>query len=526
MTVSTSQSHQFSDHIKRNKPYSFYLQWLIVITTVIRCIVACYVELGNDEAYYFTYAVQPDWNHFDHPPMVGLFIRLFTLNLHWINDLAVRLPAILGAALNTWLIARCGLVVKNERTGFIAAVLYNTSIYTSIIAGLFILPDSVQLVFWLAALYHMLRLSTVSNQALQNKQILMLGVWIGLAIMCKVHGIFLWSGFLGYILFYKRSLLKNPCLYVSLLLTFLIISPILIWNFQNEFISWRFHSERVEVKNGINLALFLTTTLGQIAYNNPVNVCIFLITLAAIKKWKYLIHSHVLQILLWCSLPIIFCTVLVSIFRFTLPHWSGPGFLGLMLLSAAYIDFRMKSGTNLYTRLLKISATLIAVVIVAGTLLVNFYPGTLSTRPWPKTGSGDFTLDISGWEGLSDEFKKLRLNDIKTGRMSAETPIVTHKWFPGGHLLYYVAYPLKMRFTGIGQLNELHKFVWLNVIYGSPAIGSNAYFITSSDDFADPNILYGKIFQIIEKPYRTPQIRNGNVARYWYVYRLKNFTKK
>jgi 4-amino-4-deoxy-L-arabinose transferase-like glycosyltransferase len=96
---------------------------LIIITTVIRCIIACYIDLGNDEVYYFTYAVQPDLNHFDHPPLVGLVIRLFTFNLHWINELAMRLPGIVGAAINTFLIARCGQLIRNRRTGIMAAIL-------------------------------------------------------------------------------------------------------------------------------------------------------------------------------------------------------------------------------------------------------------------------------------------------------------------------------------------------------------------------------------------------------------------
>ena len=125
---------------------------IIVCCSLMRCVLALLLNLGNDEVYYFTYAVQPDWNHFDHPPLVGLFIRIFTFNLHWLNDLSMRLPAIAGAAINTWLIAQCGQKLGSEKGGLVAAILYNTSVYCSILSGLFILPDSVQLVFWLASL--------------------------------------------------------------------------------------------------------------------------------------------------------------------------------------------------------------------------------------------------------------------------------------------------------------------------------------------------------------------------------------
>lgn len=108
--------------------FRLYLTWIVLVSTAIRCCLAYSVELGNDEVYYFTYAVQPDWNHFDHPPLVGLFIRLFTLNLYWLDGLSVRLPAILGAAVGKWLIAGCGKLLRSERTGLVAAVLYNTSL--------------------------------------------------------------------------------------------------------------------------------------------------------------------------------------------------------------------------------------------------------------------------------------------------------------------------------------------------------------------------------------------------------------
>ena len=61
--------------------YSRKVLWLILIISLVKMITASLIELGNDEVYYWTYALQPDWNHFDHPPMVGWMIRLTSLNL-------------------------------------------------------------------------------------------------------------------------------------------------------------------------------------------------------------------------------------------------------------------------------------------------------------------------------------------------------------------------------------------------------------------------------------------------------------
>src|SRR4249920_2290635 len=102
-------------------------------------VVAASLELGNDEVYYQAYAIHLQWNYFDHPPLVAFLIRLSTLNLFFHQEFFTRLGSIICAAMGTWIIYRTGTILKNQRTGWIAAFLYNTSFYSSVIAGTFIL---------------------------------------------------------------------------------------------------------------------------------------------------------------------------------------------------------------------------------------------------------------------------------------------------------------------------------------------------------------------------------------------------
>ncbi|SEJ00939.1 Dolichyl-phosphate-mannose-protein mannosyltransferase [Dyadobacter sp. SG02] len=502
---------------------------LVVVFTIIRLLIANLINLGNDEVYYFTYAVLPDWNHFDHPPLVGIFIRLFTFNLHCNAEVFVRMPGIVAAAINTWLIARLGASIKNRNTGLIAAILYNSSVYTSILSGIFILPDSVQLTFWLAALYTMLHCIKATALTDIRRYLLLTGLFIGLATMSKVHGVFLWFGFLGFIVSDRRGLLKSPYLYLAIGLTVLLASPILFWNIGNDFITWRFHSERVTVSDsGMNIKSFFRTTIGQVLYANPFQIVLFILTGKTIAR-RLSIHTATAvdatsaALLLWCSLPIIVCTTLISLFRDTLPHWSGPGFLGLMLLGAAWTDqFISPNRHNLPKKLLLASAGLILFVFTAGPLLIRCYPGTMSSKPSPHTGAGDATLDITGWEQLLPAFEKLRNDDIAAGKMAPDAPMVVHKWFPGSHIYYHVAYPLGMRTVGVGKLEDLHQFAWLNRIYGQVAAGSDAWYISPSNNFSDPAELYEGQFERFEKAGTITQRRNGKIARYWFVYRLRN----
>ena len=88
---------------------------IITIATLVRCIIAMSIGLGNDEVYYLTYAQHLQWNYFDHPPMVALLIRLTTFNLHFTNEIFVRLGAIALGAINTYLIYDICKGIKNQK---------------------------------------------------------------------------------------------------------------------------------------------------------------------------------------------------------------------------------------------------------------------------------------------------------------------------------------------------------------------------------------------------------------------------
>ena len=56
---------------------------LLSVSALLRGFFAFFMEFGNDEVYYWTYAMFPDWSHFDHPPMVGWFMQLYFIQLRF-----------------------------------------------------------------------------------------------------------------------------------------------------------------------------------------------------------------------------------------------------------------------------------------------------------------------------------------------------------------------------------------------------------------------------------------------------------
>ena len=492
---------------------------LILVATIIRFIIALTIDLGNDEVYYITYARHLQWNYFDHPPFVALLIKLTSLNLTLTSDFFIRLGPILLAAVNTYFIYAIAKKIKDEKSGIIAAVLYSASIYSSIIAGVFILPDAPQLFFWMGSIYFLINIVHPENKSLPKKYYLLLfGLCTGFCIMSKVHGVFLWFGYGLYVLLFDRKTLTNGYFYVAILITAAIISPILFWNIDNNFITYSFHSKRVAINSAINFNSFIREFFGGMLYNNPINYFLIVCSLIACWKNKIAIAVPHIRILLFLSLPLIGGLLFISLFRETLPHWSGPGYTTLIILTSCYLS---DAKTKLQ-KLIPYSLYLITVISFLGILVIRFYPGTLGDKTVITLGSKDATLDMYDWNYFKTEFEKIHQSDIATAQTKTNF-IVNNKWFPAAHIDNYIAQPLKMDFVAIGKLEDIHTYHWLNQYRKPLQKGDDAYFITVSNNYSDPNLIYTSQFEKINKPRIIKQYRSGSEVRNLYVYLMQDY---
>ncbi|MDB5230928.1 MAG: glycosyl transferase family protein [Chitinophagaceae bacterium] len=502
--------------------YKKQLWRLIIISTVLRLLASALLELGNDEVYYYTYALHLQSNYFDHPPGVALLIRLFTFNLSFNHEVFVRLGSIICAVAGTLLTFKTGELIDSPKTGWYAAILYNTSIYTSVIAGVFILPDSPQVICWLVSLYGMLLIikKVKSNLTIPFLAWAGLGIAIGLCIMCKVHGVFLWLGFGLYILLYERKLLLKPGLYIAAVITACIISPILFWNISNHFVTWSFHSNRVGSTH-FDKDSFIQATLGQLFYNNPVNVILTALGTAIVAKRNG--GNDFSRLLICCGLPIIITVIVMSAFNTVLPHWSGPGFLTLSFFAALYLNRRSADGERSIPLALKYASGFIVFLFTAGILFIHFYPGTIGSRDKNTYGENDFTLDMYGWKSFGKNFEQWFRLEQSLHHFKPGIKIIDNKWFPAAHIDYYVASNLNLALAGKGPMQDLHHYIWLNNYRPALALHDDALVIVPTNYPSDPAIAYKNSFNNIELLKTFTQYRNSRVCRYFNVYLLKDY---
>ena len=487
------------------------LTWLLVISAVVRGILAAWMEFGNDEVYYWTYALYPDWSHFDHPPMVGLVIQLFSLNLLLDSEFFIRLASVVLMTANTYIIFCIGKELKDARTGLYATLLYTASIYAFVITGIFIMPDTPLMLFWLLAVW-------MAMKSEKNQYLIFFGFFAGLAMLSKYSGVFLWVGMGLYILIFNRKQLKNPYLYLSLLISAICCIPILYWNLQNDFVSFSFHGERVG-GGALNFSTFGTELAGEFFYNNPVNFIVAIIAVIAAFKKRLNLEKSAQRLILCIALPMIALFWVFSLTRPTLPHWNAPAYVLLILLSAAYLSDKHE---NLPKPIIAaLSMLLITLVVGVAEIKTGFIPLDRHTDP-EQIGRDDFTVDMYGWRQLGEKFADFREQKIAEGVMNKDDGIVANQWFPLANLDYYVARPLGLRVMGLGWPEFLHKYLWINDERGGFHLGENYWFLSDSRYPKDPETTYQWYFKEIELVGVIEIDRCGRPAKNFYVYTCKD----
>ncbi len=479
---------------------------IILISFVIKGIVAGTTNLGNDEVYYILYALFPDWSHFDHPPMVGYIIQLFSLDLLLRSEFFIRLGAIVLSSFSTWIIYLLTEKISSPRGGFFAALIFTASVYATIIAGTFILPDAPQMLFWLAAMYyfHGAVLSDPKSEGVDQK-ILLAGLFAGLGMLSKYTAAYLWVGAGAYILLFNRKWLKKLSLWLSGIISLVIFSPVIFWNINNDFISFTFQGSRATFSN-INPGFLGVELLGEFMYNNPVVFILIIITIVMLLRGKSFCDKGSQRYLLLMSIPMILLFWVIALSRRTLPHWTGPAFFPLIMLTACRFDRSLQKGDRNIPKGIRT-----ALIVLAGFLFVAWLQIKTGFIPLEQNNIPDPTCDLYGWENMGEQYKDIHDRAVSENLIAADAPIVSHRWYPAANYEYYLAYDAGTTVMGLNKPSQTHKYAWINAERGDFMLGMDAWAIESSRDKFKPQKWYRDLFSEIYC-YDTIIVKRSGVA--------------
>jgi 4-amino-4-deoxy-L-arabinose transferase-like glycosyltransferase len=313
---------------------------LILVSTLARLCFASSLGLGIDEAYMVAAGRELHLSYFDHPPISWWLAWGASHLFGGVSPLEVRAPFILIFALTTWLIYRLGAVLFGERAGLWSAIMLNLSPVFAVSTGSGVLPDGPLMAAMLAAALCLAHLFfTPGASAVRGW--LGAGLFGGLALLSKYHGIFVFAGGAFFVLSQPGQLrwIKSPWPYLGALLGLVIFSPVLVWNAEHHWVSFLFQAARSE-PDEFNPLRVLIALGGQALYVAPwIWMPLVFVVYRALKVGR----ADPKRWLLLCLAAgpiLVFSIVPAWSSGRILPHWAAPGYLMLFpLLGAAIAEF-------------------------------------------------------------------------------------------------------------------------------------------------------------------------------------------
>lgn len=220
---------------------NFWLKGLIAIF-LLNLIQSLGLELAHDEAYYWIYSENLAWGYYDHPPMVAFFIKLGTA-LFGNNEFGVRIFFNLAT-----LLALCffRLSVEKEKRNDKLIFLLFFSFPLLQGAGFLALPDTPLVLF--AAMYFYFLKQYIEKNGM--KETLLLALAIAGMLYSKYH-----AGLIIILtLMALPKLMTRKTFYGVTILAFVLYFPHLWWQYQHEFVTFKFHlfgrsEKHFEIKN-------------------------------------------------------------------------------------------------------------------------------------------------------------------------------------------------------------------------------------------------------------------------------------
>ncbi len=223
---------------------------LIAAMTAMRVVYASLLDLRTDEAYYWTWSKENVLSFLDHPPMIAWFIRFGTA-IFGDTNFGVRFAGILAMLITQLLLADIVRRVTHDVRAIVLAVLMpEAALYYGLLMAK-VSPDVALIPFAVAMLWALVRLSESGNP----RWWLAAGVFAGLALLSKFTAVMLVPAVVAFMLVpdWRRRWLLSPYPWLAALIAILVFLPVLIWNAQHDWASFKFQFVRATATHELSL---------------------------------------------------------------------------------------------------------------------------------------------------------------------------------------------------------------------------------------------------------------------------------
>ncbi len=248
MTLAASQLSRARPDSAALRPLTVAIV-LIAAMTALRIVYACLIDLRTDEAYYWTWSKEHVLSFLDHPPMIAWFIRFGTA-IFGDTNLGVRFAGILSMLVTQLLLADLVRRVTNDiRAVVIAILMPEAALYYGLLMAK-VAPDVALIPFAVATAWALVRLAESNDP----RWWLAAGLFAGLSLLSKFTVVMMLPAIAAFALVpdWRRRWLLNPYPWCAALIAVVVFSPVLIWNAQHDWASFRFQSVRATATHEIS----------------------------------------------------------------------------------------------------------------------------------------------------------------------------------------------------------------------------------------------------------------------------------
>ena len=363
----------------------------MLAVTAWRVFLNATMELHPDEAYYWMWTKHLQLSYFDHPPMIAYFIKLTTLFSS--SEFFVRFSGIIVSIVISFIIwALSKQLFKEEKIAAASVLLLNA--YPLTMSGTVIItPDMPAFLFWALGVYFAWQIFRAQKPFYWY----LLGLVFGLSLLSKYTAVFLAPCLLLYMLLTdEKKWLKTIHPYLSSVLSAVIFMPVVIWNMQNEWISFRFQASH-GLKGYDSFGGILEYLGGQMLVLSPFAwlIGIWAAMLFCFTKTREKLFLGLM------SFPIIAFFCLTSFKHAAAPNWPVLAYFTFTIALSAYFLDGKKWKHYLWAFVFGFSFLLS--MLATAHARFSVIPMEKLSKEWART---DATNWFYGWEALANKIKE------------------------------------------------------------------------------------------------------------------------
>ncbi len=353
------------------------------------------LDLVGDEAHYWEWTRRLALSYYSKGPLIAYLIAL-TTGVAGNTVLAVRFLAPFLLFGGSFYLYKLGEgMFGNARAGVLAGLLLQTTVIFATY-GLLMTIDSPFMFLWCLALWFFW-------QAIKTEKtgyLYLTGIVVGLGFLAKYTMLFFFlCAFLFLLLSSEdRRRFRSVHLYLALLLSLVVMSPVFIWNAQHGWVTVLHTEGHIHVRDGLRVSIgsFFDFLGSQIGVITP--FLSFLIIYLLLKyRRSYSAFSRERRYLLCFSLPVLGFFLLKSLQGKVEGNWSMPSYPALFVLSSFYIVEGWK-GFGSKTRAFAVGSIIFSVLFTA----LAHFPAILHLPP-----RLDMTKRLAGWKELGGEIGRI-----------------------------------------------------------------------------------------------------------------------